>query len=76
MADILDRLDEMNESGVIAYDVYSELHDLASQLEERKVEKIEQILKDYNVTMDDLTNNEYDYTDLERDIIREVLEQE
>lgn len=39
MADILDRLDEMNESGVIKYDVYSELHDLASRLEKRKVGK-------------------------------------
>lgn len=39
MDKILDRLNEMNESGVITYDVYSELHDLASQLQEHKVGK-------------------------------------
>jgi hypothetical protein len=30
MQKVLDRLDDMNEAGVIKYDVYSELHDLIS----------------------------------------------
>ena len=30
MQKVLDRLDEMNDAGVIKYDIYSELHDLIS----------------------------------------------
>jgi hypothetical protein len=39
-----------------------------------KIEKIEQIIKDYGLSETDLTNE--DLSDFERDILREVLEQE
>ena len=51
---------------------YRQLSRAIKQLE--KLEDIEQIIKDYGLSETDLTND--DLSDFEKDILREVLEQE
>ena len=44
------------------------------EIEEHKVEKLEQIIEDYGLSEKDLTSE--DLTDFEKDIIREILDKE